>query len=159
PHQMLASSGPQVYWGASMDGNVYGAGQADAPFDLNTWNLFESHAGKKVSILHWALPWYAGSWAPFPASAMSTVRSRGAIPMLSWVSWNYSAGANQPAFALRNIANGASASYNGKLFDQYVTSWATAAKAWGHPFFLRFDQEMNGWWQFPWATAPDPNTG
>ena len=35
--------------------------------------------------------------------------------------------------------------------------WATAAKAWGHPFFLRFDHEMNGNWQFPWAELLNGN--
>ena len=30
-----------------------------------------------------------------------------------------------------DIANGSQ--------DAYITQWAEAAKAWGHPFFLRFD--------------------
>jgi hypothetical protein len=158
PPASLAAS-PHAYWGASIDGGVYSPGHGDAPADLSTWNLFESHAGRKVSILHWTQPWYGGGWEPFPTSDMNTVRGRGAIPLLTWNSWDYSAGAGQPAFALRNVANGATASYKGKTFDQFVTSWANGAKAWGHPFFLRFDQEMNGWWQFPWATADNPHTG
>ncbi len=49
--------------------------------------------------------------------------------------------------------------YNGKTFDEFVTAFAEGAKLWGHPFFLRFDWEMNGWWQFPWGTALNPVTG
>jgi beta-mannanase len=90
---------------------------------------------------------------------MNTIRARGAIPMVDWGSWNSSAvGASQTAFSLRNIANGATVGYGGETFDQYVTQWAQAAKAWGHPFFLRFDWEMNGNWQFPWSAQLNGNT-
>jgi hypothetical protein len=34
-------------------------------------------------------------------------------------------------------------------YDAYITQWAQDAKNWGHPFFLRFDHELNGWW-CPW---------
>lgn len=158
--QARASSTARVYWGAFMGGSVYGSGYGDAPYDLRTWNLFESHAGKHVSILHFTQPWNNnGNWQSFPTQEFNTIRQRGAIPLLSWGSWDACCGPNESAFALRNIANGAHSSYRGKTFDQYVTAWAKAAKNWGHPFFLRFDHEMNGWWQFPWATAPDPKTG
>src|SRR4029079_13040147 len=90
---------------------------------------------------------------------LTATRSRGAIPLIDWGSWDYTKGLTQPDFALRNIANGATYSYSGQTFDSYVTKWATDAKAWGHPFFLRFNWEMNGWWQFPWTTARDPATG
>lgn len=161
-HPVRASGTQQVYWGALIGGSTYGPGYSNAPYDTTTWNLFEAHAGKKVSMLHWPLPWYAsksGGWQTFPTANFNTVRNRGAIPFVSWSSLDLCCGTNEPAFALRNIVNGATYSYGGQTFDQYITSWATAAKTWGHPFFLRFDQEMNGWWQFPWATAPNPNTG
>ena len=40
-------------------------------------------------------------------------------------------------------------------YDTYISSWANAAKAWGHPFFLRFDWEMNGNW-YPWSVGTVP---
>ena len=50
---------------------------------------------------------------------------------------------SQPVrFQLRDIYGGA--------YDSYIRSWAAAAKAWGKPFFLRFDHEQNGWW-YPWG--------
>ena len=42
-------------------------------------------------------------------------------------------------------------------FDAFITQWATDAKNWGHPFFLRFDWEMNGNWQFPWSVQLNGN--
>ncbi len=41
-------------------------------------------------------------------------------------------------------------------FDTYIRSFAEAAKAWGHPFFLRFNWEMNGNW-FPWGEGANGN--
>lgn len=165
-HPGIAYASPQsqaqIYWGSSISGSVYGPGYGNAPYDTRTWNLFESHAGKHTSILHWTQSWYASlgnGWQSFQTKEFDAVRQRGAIPFLSWGSWDSCCGPVESAFALRNIVNGAHYSYHGQTFDQYITNWAKAAKSWGHPFFLRFDQEMNGWWQFPWATAPDPKTG
>jgi len=31
-------------------------------------------------------------------------------------------------------------------FDRYLRTFARQVRAWGHPFFLRFDWEMNGFW-------------
>ena len=54
----------------------------------------------------------------------------------------------QREFSLRKIAAGD--------FDPYLRRWAAAAKSWGHPFFLRFDWEMNGKW-FPWGWGANGN--
>ena len=40
--------------------------------------------------------------------------------------------------------------------DAYIREFAEAAKAWGHPFFLRFNWEMNGNW-FPWSEGVNGN--
>jgi beta-mannanase len=42
-------------------------------------------------------------------------------------------------------------------FDPYIREFAEAAHRWGHPFFLRFDWEMNGNW-FPWSEGVNGNT-
>ncbi|PWU23243.1 hypothetical protein C5B42_03705 [Candidatus Cerribacteria bacterium 'Amazon FNV 2010 28 9'] len=159
----FASSTHPLYWGAYIAGTTYGGSYGTAPWDTKTWDMFESHTGKKVSILHFGQAWYTSAYypygyTPFPTSLVDAVRSRGAIPMISWGSWDESLGPNQSDFSLKHIANGGSYTYKGKTFDAYVTAWAQAAKQWGHPLFVRFDHEMNGWWQFPWATAPNPST-
>jgi beta-mannanase len=131
-----------------MEGDTYG--YQDAPFEARTIDTFESHAGKRASIVHWGQPWWhAGKYQPFYADDYERVRLRGAIPMINWSSWDYSNGVNQPDFRLAGIADG--------RHDDYIRQWALGAKAWGHPLFLRFDHEMNGWWQFPWSEQVNGN--
>ena len=162
-----ASISAQIYWGAYIDATSIGTVN-NSPWDLvysngDTTSKFETAAGKGLSIIHWGAPWYnSTSWPngyyPFPSSLMTAVRNHGSIPLLDWGSWDLGNGtANQPSFALKNIVNGATYTFGGQTFDQYITSFATAAKNWGYPFFLRFDWEMNGWWQFPWSVQLNGN--
>jgi mannan endo-1,4-beta-mannosidase len=132
---------PAVYWGAYVNG---------VPWNMSLQDAFEADAGKPVSIIHWGQPWiHNGDLQPFYAGDFDHVRQRGALPLLDWGSWDYSLGVNQPDFQLADIYNGA--------YDGYISQWATSAKAWGHPLFLRFDWEMNGWWQFPWSEQLNGN--
>jgi mannan endo-1,4-beta-mannosidase len=130
-----------VLWGAYVPG---------APFDASLLNAFEASTGKNMSIVHWGEPWVMnGAAQQFQGKQFQAVRNRGAIPMLTWGSWELGKDVNQPAFRLANVAGG--------KYDAYIRQWAQAAKAWGQPFFLRFDHEMNGWWQFPWAVQANGN--
>lgn len=54
----------------------------------------------------------------------------------------------KPRFQLSDLISG--------VYDPYIRRFAAAARRWGHPFFLRFDWEMNGNW-FPWAEAANEN--
>jgi hypothetical protein len=139
----IASASPtsSVYWGAYND---------QAPFTASVMDRFEAEVGKHMSIVRWAQPWkMRGTYQGFQQQAAQRVRDRGSIPMIGWGSWELGKGANQPAFKLANITNG--------TYDGYITQWAKDAKAWGHPFFLRFDHEMNGTWAFPWAEQLNGN--
>ncbi len=126
-----------IYWGSWIDGDTYGSGRGDAPWDSTTWDLFESHTGKKVSIVHYGQP---PMWEQaFAASTASLVTNRGAIPLMDMSSKSVS---------LTDIANGA--------YDSSIANWANAAKAWGKPFFFRWNWEMNGTW-FPWGSQAKQN--
>jgi len=134
------ASGAGLYWGAWMSGEGYGRGNVMAPWDPTTLSLFEQHAGKKASIIHIGQAWKkctssGCSYQSFDSSALNLIRQHGSIPLLTWQSWAQSKGANQPDFQLADIING--------NHDSYIRSWATAAKNWGQPFFVRFDPEMN----------------
>ncbi|MBK9715234.1 MAG: hypothetical protein IPO81_28690 [Kouleothrix sp.] len=135
------AAGPSIYWGALVKGLAPSAAnlQPGGAFDT-----FETRSKKKMSIIHWGQAWVGsdGSWGEFQTSYFDNVRNHGAIPMLNWCSWRLGGGVNQPNFQLRDIYGG--------MYDTYITRWATAAKSWGHPLFLRFNHEMNGWW-YPWA--------
>ena len=129
------------YWGMYYDG---------VPWDMNKLVALETAINKNVSIIHWGQPWWHnGQYQPFYPNEFESVRLHGAIPMINWSSWDFSNGNNQPDFTLANI-------YNGK-HDAYITQWATAAKAWGHPFFLRLNQDMNGQWGVHWSELSNSN--
>jgi len=120
----------KVYWGARMDGETYG-GAGDAPWTSSTWNTFEAHAGKAVSLVHFGQP---APWQqPFAAQPLELTRARGAIPLMDM-------GSNGASLA--EIASGAK--------DSYLVSWAKAVRSYEKPFFLRWDWEMNGTW-FRWG--------
>ncbi len=143
-----------IYWGAWINGDTYGLN--DAPWEPQAIDTFENHAGKKMSILHWGQPW----WTCDPECHYQTfqsqvaqydaIRQRGLIPLVDWASWDSNAQPRdqQSKFTLRKIIRGD--------HDKYIRQWATEAKNWGHPFFLRFDWEMNGDW-FPWSEVSNGN--
>jgi beta-mannanase len=104
----------------------------------------EAMVGKGMSLVQFSTP-MASSDGNSPFYFMPTlfdrVRNHGSIPFFSWSSsaiGNY----NHPDFTLRAIASGRQ--------DTFIRQWAIAARDWGHPFFLRFNHEMNGAW-FPWG--------
>jgi chitodextrinase len=131
-----------IYWGAFMEAQqtynyYYGGTWGNVPWDLAAWDRFESNAGKRVSIDHYGQP---PSWEqPFSASTASQVTNRGALPLID---------TSSKSVALTDIANGA--------YDSSLTSWAQAVKAWGKPFFFRWNWEMNGTW-FPWGAQAAQN--
>lgn len=131
-----------IYWGAFMDGDqtytiYYGNpapnGQTwqDAPWGNtgNTWDRFEQNAGKKVSVCHYGQP---PPWTQtiFYNGTADICTNRGAL-----VAMDMSTG----TVPLRDIAAG--------NYDSSIITWAKNVKAWGRPFFLRLDTEMNGTWE------------
>lgn len=143
----------RIYWGARIAGPVYGVG--DAPFDWTAVDNFTASTHKKPSIIHFYAPFAHDcgssgcSFYPFNEEAFQRVRKHGMIPMLSWNSASMPLTKLQPDFQNRDIING--------RYDSFIRNWAKAAKAWGHPFFLRFNREMNGTW-FPWSPRVNGNT-
>jgi hypothetical protein len=136
-----------VYWGALVNGLAPSTAnlQPGGPFDT-----FETRAGKRMSVLHWGQPWkMGGAYQAFYPPWFTNVRQRGSIPLIDWGSWNLGGGPTQPEFTLAAVYSG--------THDAYIRQWASAAKAWGYPFFLRFDWEMNGNWQFPWSEQLNGN--
>jgi hypothetical protein len=87
-------------------------------------------------------PSVCGGYCGFQTAQFDAVRAHGAIPLFSWGP-GWSDGID------RQIASG--------VKDAYITQWARAARAWGHPFFLRFAWEMNGTW-FPWGVGAHGNS-
>jgi hypothetical protein len=148
----VAKSAPRsIYWGAWIGSQLTGA---RAPWDLSAIDRFQQLAGKPISVLNFASSFYDCSLAPcraepFPTTPFNNLRARGIIPFFSWTSASNPVSVEQPSFRLSAVTAGG--------YDAYVRSWATAAAAWGHPFFLRFNWEMNGNW-FPWSANANGNS-
>ena len=138
PGTLLQASTPRIYYGVHV-----------AVQDLSQVKAFEADARKSVAIVMWFQEWgLTDGYQYFQPQWMSEVRSHGSIPLVTWDPWNPSQGINQPAYALQQIING--------RYDAYITQWAKASKAWGHPYFLRFAHEMNGNWN-PWSEQVNGN--
>jgi hypothetical protein len=139
-----------VYWGASIGDQLTGT---QAPWDMSAVSKFEGLAGKKLSLVNFFVPFANCSSSPcsfykFAPEIMESIRQHGAIPVYSWSSQSIPSSLNEPDFQLADVISGS--------YDSYIREFAEDARAWGHPFFLRFDWEMNGGW-FPWAEGANGN--
>ena len=145
-----AAAPVSLYWGALVGDQLTGD---KPPWDMDALTQFESMAGKSSSLVHFMAPFAECSssncsYYKFPAKEMEGIRNHGAIPFFSWSSQSIPSSLDQPDFQLADVIAGD--------HDSYIREWATAAKNWGHPFFLRFNWEMNGSW-FPWSEGVNGN--
>jgi hypothetical protein len=141
---------PSIYWGARMDGDVALMEQppsqvrGDAPWTAETWNLFESHAGKQASIVHFGQP---SPWLQkFEPGPFELTRARGAVPMVS-------IGSGETPFSELE---------EGGAKEGALRNWAKeVATEYSKPFFLRWDWEMNliSAPDIPWASIARSSPG
>jgi len=142
---------PRVYWGARMDGEVaklekdqFGNPlplRGDAPWNSETWDIFESHTEKPVSIVHFGQP---APWLQaFTADPLERASKRGAIPMMSM-------GSN--GATLHELEEGGAK-------EAALRKWAKDVAAYKKPFFFRWDWEMNliSAPNIPWAAEARAN--
>jgi hypothetical protein len=129
---------PRVYWGAWIRGDTYGPEFGDAPWDMNTWDEFQTHANKSLSLIHFGQrpPWIQAEFEPAP---FDYAYSKGAIPLVDMAN---DLGNFPLHVSLREIAEG--------KVDAAWTQWAKEVAAYKKPLFLRWDWEMNGDW-FPYG--------
>ena len=89
----------------------------------------------------------------FPVLRAEAIYDLGSIPLITWEPWmdDFDAqffpglvdDANRNRNGLKSIAEG--------KFDAYIDKWATDAKNFAAPFFLRFGHEMNDPYRYPWG--------
>ena len=146
-----AKAPPQpLYWGAQIGDQLTGEA---APWDMNALSVFQGIARKPLSLVSFSAPFAEceGSdctFINFPLTPIESARAYGAVPMFSWSSSSTPEDGPQRPWKLSKIVDGS--------LDPYLRQFAEAAREWGHPFFLRFDWEMNGFW-FPWAEGVNGN--
>jgi hypothetical protein len=118
----------QIYFGAFV-----GPSHIDKPAQFEA---FGNKVGKGLSIWenfqYWNRPADSENDPNFDATWMDTCREYGAIPLVTWDPGD--GGSNTEYPNLSNIINGD--------MDSYITTWAQAAKAWGHPFLIRLMHEL-----------------
>jgi Glycosyl hydrolase family 26 len=141
------------YWGAWIGTQLTGN---QPPWDMSAVNDFEQLTGKPLSLLEFAAPFSncEGSICRpyrFPTYELNTIRNYGAIPFFSWGSQSTPVPdpLSEPDYTLASLSSGA--------HDDYIREFAEGAREWGHPFFLRFDWEMNSDW-FPWGEFANGNS-
>jgi mannan endo-1,4-beta-mannosidase len=139
-----------LYWGAQIGAQLTGE---QAPWDMTAVYKFEQLAQKNVSLVGFSAPFAQCkgphcSFYSFPTEPMQNLRSHGTIPFFSWSSSSVSEGTHDPRFQLGKVIQG--------KYDHYIRTFARAAAEWGHPFFLRFNWEMNGNW-FAWSEGVNGN--
>jgi Glycosyl hydrolase family 26 len=139
-----------LYWGAQIGSQLTGS---QAPWDMTPVHKFERITGKGLSLVEFSAPFAECEPLPcmlgrFPSTPMENIRQYGAIPVFSWNSSSSPPRLDDPSFQLSDIIDGS--------YDAYIREFALAARAWGHPFFLRFNWEMNGFW-FPWSEGVNGN--
>jgi Glycosyl hydrolase family 26 len=137
-----------LYWGAWIGPQLTGE---EAPWDMDAATQFEERVGRGLSLIEFSAPFAQCEPTchlnPFPLTPLEQIRLHGAIPLFSWNS-GAGGGGDQAKFGLAELRAG--------RYDRYIRYFARSAKAWGWPFFLRFDWEMNGSW-FPWGAGVNDN--
>jgi hypothetical protein len=139
-----------ILWGALVGDQLTGH---QAPWDMGGPQKLEAMLGKRMSLVHFMAPFSHCSssgcgYYDFPTAEMRTVRRHGATPFFSWSSQSIPSREVEPDYQLADVISG--------RYDDFIRKWAGDAKRYGHPFFLRFDWEMNGDW-FPWAEGANGN--
>jgi len=132
-----------VFWGAAIIDNT---GTNKSPWDYyytsptnpGVLGSYESHTGKKISILGWGDSWsnayiqsYNMFWWNTNVFGLTGMWGRGTIPCYSWLP---SGAANDTNFSLQNIIAG--------KHDAYISNWAQQAKAYGKPFRPRNERHL-----------------
>jgi hypothetical protein len=138
-----------MYWGAWIGDQLTGE---QPPWDMSAVSHFEGFVHKGLSLIEFSAPFSDCATSPcsrypFPIKQMQNVRDYGAIPFFSW---------NSGASGTSDFSSHRLADINSGGYDAYIHEFASAARDWGHPFFLRFNWEMNGNW-FPWAEGVNGN--
>ena len=77
--------------------------------------------------------YYSGWFVPFPSGFAATAASNGAAPLIQM---------DPDGVSIAGIASG--------RYDGYLSSYAEAVRAYGHPVIVSFGHEMNGDW-YTWG--------
>jgi mannan endo-1,4-beta-mannosidase len=130
----------------------YGVFTRQAPFVMSEVDQLAAATGKTPN----AVTFFSGWDQPFRADPVVNAWRREMLPIVSWESRPQltpmtpgSDNTVDAGYRLSRIIAGD--------FDDYIDTWAAAARTLGLPIGLRFDHEMNGFW-YPWSEQANGNS-
>lgn len=104
-------------------------------------------------LIHIYTAWGSKPVQKFPKKAVQDIKDLGSIPVITWEPW-LTAFDEKEYPQLKSITkrdkNGLIDIASG-TYDFYLEIWATQAKAFGSPIFLRLAHEMNDPYRYPWG--------
>lgn len=104
-------------------------------------------------IIHIYKPWGEKEWEQFPIVELNAIHQIGSIPMITWEPW-VSDFTKENFPKINNILtpekNQMTAIANG-TYDTFIEKWATEARNFGHPIYIRLGHEMNEPYRYPWG--------
>jgi mannan endo-1,4-beta-mannosidase len=109
--------------------SILGVYERDAPLSYAGVNAFTTDTGVSPDVLMYYSTWKE----PFQASFATTAAEHHAVPLIQ---------INPFGVSLAAVAAG--------QYDGYLSAYAEAVSAYGHPVILSFGHEMNGNW-YPWG--------
>jgi len=119
--------------------DYFGVAQNGLPNATNQFDALATQLGKAPSSVGYFQYWNH----PFDSSKVQTAWSRGALPVMTWMS-KPDDGSGDGPYSLTNITAG--------NFDAYLYQYAGDIVRANLPIAIRFDHEMNGNW-YPWAAG------
>jgi len=125
----------------------FGIAQDGLPGDSGMFDRVTTAAGKAPS----SVEWFAGFDSQYPAQQVTSAWSRGALPMITWMSVavDPASGHESSEYTLTHIANGD--------VDDYLYKFAGDIVRTNLPVAIRFDHEMNNN-TYPWSAGMYNNT-
>ncbi len=132
---------PQAGCSTVTNERVHGAFSGSYPWDSAALDDYIAKVGVVPGLYGWFDDWYNNGVRNFDPNHFERIYAKGVTPFFTWQSWDRNAD-NQTTYDIRTIPRGD--------HDAYIREWARGAKAWGKPFFLRFNHEMNGDW-YPYS--------
>ncbi|WP_324675505.1 glycoside hydrolase family 26 protein [Hymenobacter sp. GOD-10R] len=128
-------------------------------YDNNTAESYESIVALeeslqvKLPIIQLYTAWGSKKDQVFPMLRAQAIQDLGSLPMITWEPWldDFDRTVFPTAQAAERVNEGGLKAIAAGRYDAYVDKWATAAKQFGAPFYLRFGHEMNDPYRYPWG--------
>lgn len=128
-------------------------------YDDNTVESYESlisleqALNTQLPVMSLYTAWGSKKTQVFPVLRAQAISDLGSVPMITWEPWldDFDAQFFDATVDAANRNKGGMKAITDGRFDAYIDKWASDAKHFAAPFFLRFGHEMNDPYRYPWG--------